>query len=94
MRRAVVTWGRQWPAVLTPNVKPAPGPVIVRRATTYSVLVSSNGSHWRLLTTVTGRTGTTDTLTFRRQKIRFIRLQIASATNSMPPLLEELKLTG
>jgi trehalose/maltose hydrolase-like predicted phosphorylase len=94
VRRAVVTWGRQWPAVLTPNVKPAPGPVIVRRATSYSVLVSTNGSQWRLLTTVTGRTGTTDTLTFRRQKIRFIRLQIASATNGMAPLLEELKLTG
>jgi len=93
VRRAVVTWGRQWPAVLTPNVKPAPGPVIVRRATSYSLLVSTDGSHWRVLTTVTGRTGTTDTLTFRRQKIRFVRLQIASATNG-PPLLEELQLTG
>ena len=57
VRRAVVTWGRQWPAVVTPNVKPAPGPVIVRRATTYSVLVSGNGSHWRLLTTSHRRDG-------------------------------------
>ena len=94
VRRAVVIWGRQWPPAPKPNVKPPPNPVIVRRATRYSFLVSNDGRHWRKLFTVLGQAGTSETLQFPRQRLRYVRLQIAAATDHQPPLLQELALTG
>jgi len=94
IRRVVVTWGQQWPAAPKPNVKPAPGPVIIRRATRYALLVSSNGRHWRKLITVLGQTGTTETLIFPLTRCKYVRLAIASATDKQPPLLRELQVTG
>jgi trehalose/maltose hydrolase-like predicted phosphorylase len=92
--RAVLVWGRQWPAAPKPNVKPPAHPVLPRRATRYSLLVSSDGRHWRRLVTVRFQTGTTDTITFPAAVIRFARVAITSASDREPPLLQELRLTG
>ncbi|MGI8506654.1 MAG: glycosyl hydrolase family 65 protein [Solirubrobacteraceae bacterium] len=94
VRRVLVTWGRQWPPAPKPNVHPPAHPVIVRRATRYSLLVSIDGRRWRRLITVLGKAGTTETLTFSRQRVKYVRLQITSATDHQPPLLEELQVTG
>ncbi len=92
--RAVLVWGRQWPAVVKPNVHPAPGPVFVRRATDYALWVSADGRHFRRLVDVRFRTGTTDTIAFPAQRIQAIRLQIIAGSGSSPPELDELTLTG
>jgi trehalose/maltose hydrolase-like predicted phosphorylase len=94
-RRAVVVWGRQWPAQPKPNVHPAPGPVIVRRPTRYAVLVSRDGRHWRRLVLVSGRhTGTTDRIPLGGARARFVRVRILSAKAKEIPLLQELRVTG
>ena len=93
VRRVVVVWGRQWPSPpKKPNVPPAPGPVIVRRPTHYSLLVSRDGRRWRRIAAVSGAAGTTDTISFAPARVRFVRLRIAAA--KQPPLLEELSVNG
>ena len=91
---AVVVWGGQWPAAPKPNVHPAPGPVVVRRATRYTLLSSADGRHWRTIASV-ARTGlSTDTLSFPAVRARYVRIRIAAAAAHDPPLLQELRVTG
>jgi trehalose/maltose hydrolase-like predicted phosphorylase len=94
VRGATIVWGRQWPAVTTPNVHPRPKPVITRRATRYELLGSINGRSWSRLATVTLRSGTTDRLAFAARRLRDIRVRILSASDNQVPLLEELTVTG
>ena len=88
---ATVTWGRQWPAPSGPNVPPAPGPVTPRRATDYTLAVSTDGHTWHTVATVSGRgTGTRDVLRFAPVSARYVSLRITAATGTAPPLLEEV----
>ncbi len=91
---AILDWGGQWPAQPKPNVHPAPGPVIVRRATRYALLSSADDRHWRRLAVVARTRGTTDTLHFAPVHARFVQIRIAAAAAHEPPLLEELRVTG
>ncbi|MBV8431489.1 MAG: hypothetical protein JO244_10025, partial [Solirubrobacterales bacterium] len=91
IRRLQVVWGRQWPEPpKTPNVPPAPGPVIVRRATDYQVQVSGNGRRWQTVAVIRRRTGPIDSLSLPRLRARYVRLRILSASKHMAPLLDEL----
>ncbi len=93
IHRVTVVWGRQWPPPPKPNVKPPPGPVIVRRATRYLVQVSSDGRSWRTAATVTRASGTTDRLQVRSGGVRYVRLRVMAATHKEMPLLEELRVS-
>ena len=74
----VIVWGGQWPAQPKPNIHPAPGPVIVRRATRYTLrapptaATGAGSPSWR------GPAGTTDALHFPAVHARFVRIRIAA----------------
>jgi hypothetical protein len=90
VRQVVVVWGRQWPPPPAPNVKPPPGPVVVRRASRYLLQFSTDGRRWRTVATVSRSGGTTDTLRVRSGPVRFVRLRILAAPRREMPLLQEL----
>ncbi len=92
IRQVVVVWGRQWPPPPAPNVKPPPGPVVVRRATRYLVQVSSDGHTWKTVATVTRTKGTIDRLSVRSGTVRYVRLRLLGAPSKKLPLLEELSV--
>jgi trehalose/maltose hydrolase-like predicted phosphorylase len=94
VRKATVLWGQQWPAPPGPNVPPPPGPVTVLRASSYKVLVSTDGQSWHTVATVTRNTGTTDVLRFAPTQANFVRLEIDASSTSQPPMLDELTATG
>ena len=94
IRTATVVWGQQWPRPPGPNVPPPPGPVTVLRASSYKVLVSTDGQSWHTVATVTGNTGTTDVLRFAPTQASFVRLEIDASSTSQPPMLDELAATG
>ncbi|MDQ6819122.1 MAG: discoidin domain-containing protein [Actinomycetota bacterium] len=95
LRHAMVRWGQQWPPAPGPNIPPPPGPVITLRASSYMLLVSTDGLTWRRVATVSGRgSGTVDTLRFKPVRARFVRVDITAATGSSPPMLQELNVTG
>ena len=88
-------WGRQWPAVPGPNVPPPPGPIVVLRPASYSVLVSSNGHTWRTVARVSGRAGTLDTLHLKHAvNARFVRIRVTAASSTKLPMFEELTVTS
>ena len=65
------------------------------RASSYTLLVSVNGSTWLRVASVSGRSsGTVDILRFKPIGARFIRVEITAATGASTPMLEELTLTG
>jgi trehalose/maltose hydrolase-like predicted phosphorylase len=90
VKRATLVWGQQWPPPPAPNVHPPPGPVITLRATSYQLLTSLDGRSWRPAATVTNPSGTTDTVRFAPRRARFVRITIAAARTTLPPMLEEL----
>ena len=93
--RAVVRWGREWPPAPGPNIPPPPGPVKTLRATSYKLQVSSDGSNWQTVASVSGQqTGTRDVLQFKPVTAKFVRIEITASTNGTPPLLQEVKVTG
>jgi trehalose/maltose hydrolase-like predicted phosphorylase len=93
--RAVVRWGREWPPAPGPNIPPPPGPVKTLRATSYKLQVSSDGSNWQTVASVSGQqTGTRDVLQFKPVSAKFVRIEITASTNGTPPLLQEVKVTG
>ncbi len=95
LRSAVLRWKRQWPSAPGPNIPPPPAPVITLRASSYTLLVSRNGSTWRRVATVSGRaSGTVDVVRFKAVRARFVRVEITAATGSSPPMLDELKVAG
>jgi trehalose/maltose hydrolase-like predicted phosphorylase len=95
INKATLRWGQQWPPAPAPNVPPPPGPITTLRASTYALQVSSDGQSWRTVATVTGRsTGTVDVLRFPATSARFVRVQITTATGTLPPMLQELTVTG
>jgi trehalose/maltose hydrolase-like predicted phosphorylase len=95
MRTATLRWGQQWPPAPALNAPPPPRPVITLRASSYAVLLSTNGHTWHKVKSVNGHaTGTTDELHFAPIRARFIRLQITSSTNGHPPMLNELTISG
>jgi glycosyl hydrolase family 65/F5/8 type C domain-containing protein len=91
--QAVLVWGRQWPAHPTPNVHPAPGPVLDRRATRYDLLTSVDGRHWHRVVTVRFQHGTTDTIRFTPTRVRYIRIRLVTAGRRKPPMLQELTVS-
>jgi trehalose/maltose hydrolase-like predicted phosphorylase len=93
--RAVVRWGREWPPAPGPNIPPPPGPVKTLRASSYKLQVSSDGSNWQTVASVSGQqTGTRDVLQFKPVSAKFVRIEITASTNGTPPLLQEVKVTG
>ncbi len=93
--RAVVRWGREWPPAPGPNIPPPPGPVKTLRASSYKLQVSSGGSTWQTVASVSGQqTGTRDVLQFKPVSAKFVRIKITASTNGTPPLLQEVKVTG
>ncbi len=105
--RATVVWGRLWPGVTKPNVPPAPGPVKLLRASSYTLQLSTNGRNWLTVANVTGVIkGTTDVLHFAPVRARYARLRLTkggqkplSKTSANPnpppttPMLMELTLS-
>ena len=74
---------------------PPPGPVKTLRASSYDLLVSTDGTNWTVAAQVRGRTpGTHDGLTFRPVRARYVRVQITAATYGTPPMLEEITVPG
>ncbi len=79
--RAVVQWGRLWPAQPKPNVHPKAGPVKTLRPGAYELQVSRNGRRWLTVAAVTGhRNRVTDTLTFPKVRARFVRVKLTQGT--------------
>ena len=65
------------------------------RASSYTLLVSVNGSTWLRVASVSSRSsGTVDILRFKPIRARFLRVEITAATGASTPMLEELTLTG
>jgi hypothetical protein len=54
------------------------------------VAVSADGTRWRTVATVGGRTGTTDVVRFGATTARAVRITMTSSTGSRPPELDEL----
>jgi trehalose/maltose hydrolase-like predicted phosphorylase len=91
---ATLRWGQTWPPAPAPNRPPPPGPVVTRRASSYTLAVSVNGRTWHTVTTVTGRTtGTTDVVHFPATRARFVAVRITGATNGLRPMLDELTVS-
>jgi trehalose/maltose hydrolase-like predicted phosphorylase len=95
VRTLTLRWGRQWPGVPAPNVPPPPGPVVVLRPASYSVLVSRNGRSWRRVAFVTGpSTRVLDTLHLRGAVARLVRIRLTAASSSKLPMLDELTVSS
>ncbi len=95
VQTVTLRWGRQWPTAPAPNVPPPPGPVIVLRPASYSVLVSSNGHRWRRVAVISGHAGRVlDTLHLHGVKARFVRIRVTAAGATKLPMLDELAATG
>jgi trehalose/maltose hydrolase-like predicted phosphorylase len=89
--RVTVRWGQAWQPPPKPNVHPPAKPVEPRRASSYRLLGSRDGKHWKTLAEVKGRgSGTIDRLDFAPTRVRFVRLRETSSSGGEPPLLEEL----
>jgi trehalose/maltose hydrolase-like predicted phosphorylase len=95
IRSATVDWGQAWPPPPAPNVHPPPGPVKTLRASSYDLLVSTDGTSWSTVAQVRGTThGTQDMLRFAPVRARYVRVQITAATYNTPPLLGEITVPG
>jgi trehalose/maltose hydrolase-like predicted phosphorylase len=95
IRSATLDWGRAYPPPPAPNVHPPPGPVKTLRASSYDLLVSTDGTNWTTVARVRGTTtGTEDVLTFPPVRASYIRIQITAATYDTPPMLEEITVPG
>jgi trehalose/maltose hydrolase-like predicted phosphorylase len=95
IRSATLDWGQAYPPPPAPNVHPPPGPVKTLRASSYDLLVSSDGTSWTTAAQVRGATqGTHDVLTFPPVRARYVRIQITAATHDTPPMLQELTVPG
>jgi hypothetical protein len=95
IRSATLDWGQAYPPPPAPNVHPPPGPVKTLRASSYDLLVSTNGTKWITAAQVRGvTTGTQDLLTFPPVRARYVRIQITAATHDTPPMLEEITVPG
>jgi hypothetical protein len=95
LRSATLTWGRAYPPPPAPNVHPPPGPVKTLRASSYDLLVSTDGTTWTTAARVRGvTTGTRDALTFPAVRARYVRVRITAATQHTPPILEQITVPG
>jgi trehalose/maltose hydrolase-like predicted phosphorylase len=84
-------WGQQWPEPPIPDQSPPAGPVNTLRATDYVVSTSLDGHSWHPVAQVAGRvTGTTDVLTFKPVRARYITLDITASADGLTPKLDEL----
>jgi hypothetical protein len=93
VRAATMRWGQQWPPAPAPNVPPPPGPVSILRASSYTLLVSSDGHTCHTVASVNGRTtGTVDVLHFAPVRARSVQLRITASTGGQPPMRDELSL--
>jgi len=91
IRSATLDWGQAYPPPPAPNVHPPPGPVNTLRASSYDLLVSTDGTNWTVVAQVRGdTTGTQDALTFPPVRAQYVRVQITAATHGTPPMLEEI----
>jgi len=97
-----VRWGRMWPAVVTQNVHPKPGPVYTLRARRYAVELDAGG-RWRTVATVASRSErSVDLVHIPATRARAVRIRLLSGTGvrtvktvtapSTPvlPMIEEL----
>ncbi len=75
-----VRWGQMWPAVVTPNVHPKPGPVQTLRARRYIVQARSDG-RWREVARVTSDSRrTVDVIRLRAIRASAVRIRLLSGT--------------
>ena len=94
IRAATLRWGRAWPPQPAPNVHPPAGPVTVVRPSSYELLASRDGKHWRVLASVRGRASDAiDVLRFGPVRARFVRVRITGSSASEQPMLDELTVT-
>jgi len=64
---------------------------VTLRATSYSLMASSDGTHWQTLKTIVGKpNGTVDVLHFLPFRARDISVRITASPGSSPPVLDEL----
>ena len=93
--RAVVLWGREWPGAPGPNIPPPPSPVTTLRASSYQLQVSSDGSSWQTVASVSGvQNRTKDVLQFAPVSAKFVRIEITASSTATTPLLQEVRVTG
>jgi trehalose/maltose hydrolase-like predicted phosphorylase len=93
--RAVVLWGREWPGAPGPNIPPPPSPVTTLRASSYQLQVSSDGSSWQTVASVSGvQNRTKDVLQFAPVSAKFVRIEITASSTATAPLLQEVRVTG
>ena len=65
------------------------------RASSYKLQVSSDGSSWQTVASVSGvQTRTRDVLQFAPVSAKYVRIKITASSTSTPPLLQEVKVTG
>jgi trehalose/maltose hydrolase-like predicted phosphorylase len=79
--RAVVVWGRLWPAAPKANIPPPPKPVRTLRPGAYTLQVSANGRKWVTVASVRRRLArTTDTFRFPAVRAKFVRIRFSQGT--------------
>jgi Glycosyl hydrolase family 65, C-terminal domain len=94
IKTVTLRWGRQWPPAPASNVPPPPGPVVVLRPASYSLLVSNDGQTWRQVAAVSGRAGhVLDTLKVSGVRARFVRVALTATSPTSLPLPQELTVT-
>ena len=78
--QVTIRWGRMWPAVVTPNVHPEPGPVHTLRARRYAVDLRTGG-RWHQVARVDSRSGRTlDVVRFPAMRASEVRVRLLSGT--------------
>src|SRR5579875_1236260 len=78
--QVTIRWGRMWPAVVTPNVHPEPGPVHTLRARRYAVDLRTGG-RWHQVARVDSRSGRTlDVVRFPAMRASEVRIRLLSGT--------------
>jgi trehalose/maltose hydrolase-like predicted phosphorylase len=75
-----VRWGQMWPAVVTQNVHPKPGPVKTLRARRYAIEVDAGG-RWRTVATVASRSERpVDVIRIHTMRASAVRIRLLAGT--------------
>jgi trehalose/maltose hydrolase-like predicted phosphorylase len=78
--KVTIRWGRMWPAVVTPNVHPKPGPVYTLRARRYAIELRA-GRRWRTVARVASRSErSVDVVQVPATRASAVRIRLLSGT--------------